>query len=226
MEFPTQKTYSVIICGLGLAVVAAVAIFLVIDQTLGASRPVSLAHASSIETGSGGQAQPRITHIVPQDADQSVKDMLADGLVTFEEYEHAIDNTMVCLEEKGVAHTQPAYDESRKQFSYITRIVGLQSSGAAADDECSMRYERDIQVVWLSQQWVPTMSEEEAEAASLKCVESLGRTFSSFGDLREYWESTTSDSLEFKRCVKMGIYRVDTGGQERPWPTPTSSGQR
>lgn len=188
---------------------------------------ITIPNSGAAQTAPSAEPVPTIVaHIVSPDADQSIKDALADGIATREEYDQAIAKTMACLEENGFSHSTPKYDESKKQYTYMKWKAAPPESGPIIDDDCSTKFELDIQMVWLSQQWAPTMTQEEAESFALKCVAALGLTFSSFDKLRTYWESTPSDSGELKRCVKIGIYRVYLERDTRPWETPTATGGR
>jgi hypothetical protein len=81
-------------------------------------------------------AQPHepITYSVAPDADQSVKEFLADGIVTREEYGQAVANSMACLDDKGVSHSEPVYNAARVQYDYVVQSTSAPGGVSAYDD--------------------------------------------------------------------------------------------
>lgn len=92
------------------------------------------------------------TYFVPPEPDQSVHDALADGVVTRAEYDRAVANNMACLDDKGVQHSAPVYEESSHQYRYsMTHTGPVPYAGLSPSDECYMRYEQDIHSQWVRQ---------------------------------------------------------------------------
>ena len=104
-------------------------------------------------TSTPGHRPPITTYFVPPDADASVGAALADGLVTREEYAHAVANNMACMDEKGVEHSAPVYQESIHQYHYTMAHTGpVPYEGLSPADECYMRFEQDIHGAWVRQE--------------------------------------------------------------------------
>jgi predicted phosphoadenosine phosphosulfate sulfurtransferase len=106
-------------------------------------------------------------HFTPPPVDQSVTDALADGVVTREEYDRAVANTMRCLDEKGVQHSTPIYQESRRQYTFSVMSPTGPGNGPTEYDDCWMRYERDVTSEWVRAGPPP---EHGIEAKALRCA--------------------------------------------------------
>ena len=50
---------------------------------------------------------PELAKILAEDADQDVKQVLADGVVTFDEYESTVERTAQCMEAEGIVVIRP-----------------------------------------------------------------------------------------------------------------------
>ena len=125
--------------------------------------------------------------VTPVPTAESVADALDGGEVTFEEYTEAVFNTMACLDEKGIEHTEPVYDESQAQYTYsVTNPKGTDPREVSAYDECWMEYERDIQSAWVQQNGAKRIQEVEVvnEEGALQCAAEFGLEASSFDDIR------------------------------------------
>ena len=75
--------------------------------------------------------------------------MLADGVVTAEEYARAVGNTLACLDAQGVPHSSARFDTGTNQWKY--EIGPTPQDKLGVQDECWARYERDVQAAWVSQ---------------------------------------------------------------------------
>ena len=82
-----------------------------------------------------------------------MKDAFADGLVTREEYDRAVANNMACMDEKGVQHSAPVYQEANHQYYYTMTHTGpVPYEGLSPEDECYMRFEQDVHSAWVRQE--------------------------------------------------------------------------
>lgn len=141
--------------------------------------------------------------------DQSVKEILADGVVTFEEYKTAVNNTMACLDEHGVGHTEPVYSESRKQYSYITWVArSEESSGPGVEDACSMKFERDVQAAWVFANEGKGVGDAVDKEGALKCAAESGLNVQTFADLQSLIIQHPQDSV-IQHCFVIGLHGFD-----------------
>lgn len=153
MNIPSVRT--LVLAGIPGAFVVLVGLFsfeAVFDSEIAHSTPTDSAPDTILDPSPTQRSRLTTVYFVPPDVDQSVNSALADGTVTREEYVSAVARTMTCLDQKGVGHTEPVYQEARGQYNYTIINNGIVSDqGLTPYDECWMRYGRDIQAQWVSQ---------------------------------------------------------------------------
>ncbi|MEP7215814.1 MAG: hypothetical protein ABI782_06130 [Anaerolineaceae bacterium] len=238
MEFSSWKTYCAMMVGVGVVVIAAVMIFIVASPDSGAAQPASPVLVSRTAIDTRGEQptpasyvrvvpttaptsfpqpvsmeQPRVTYFIPPDADQSVKDALGDGIVSFEEYTRAVNNTMSCLDEKGAQHTKPVYDEERGQYVYgVTSPAG--PGGVSTLDDCWMRYERDVQGAWVKAS-PPLKVVPVNEKGALECAAKFGLAAKTFQDIVALKRANPQD-VTIQHCYVIGTNGYDPSVQRNP----------
>lgn len=217
------------------SLIAAVAFLIIVVTSAVSQAAQSSSSAFTSQTGSGSKTQPtsissvrstspatptatqvqidrtppRITYFVAPDADQSVKDALSDGFVTFEEYTQAVNNTMACLDKKGVVHTTPVYNEDRGQYVYgATDSTG--PGGVSDLDECWMRYERDVQGAWVKAS-PPLDVVPINETGALECATEQGLNAHTFADLQALKRANPTDPV-IQHCYVIGTNGFDPSG--------------
>jgi hypothetical protein len=130
------------------------------------------------------QSRATTTYFVPPDADQSVKDAFADGTVTFDEYTEAVNDDMACLDAKGVEHSPPSYNQSTGQYDYTIVSPAGPTDGLSPEDECWMRYERDVQAAWVKENQGSSKPIIIDEAGALRCAAELGIPATTIAELQ------------------------------------------
>lgn len=157
----------------------------------------------------------RRVHITPVATAASVADALDNGAVTFEEHTQAVFNTMACLDEMGIEHTEPVYEESQGQYRYsVTNPRGTDPRDVSAYDECWMTYERDIQAAWVQQNGARRIWEVEVvnEEGSLQCAAEFGIEANSFADIQALKLEHPQDPA-IQHCFLIGTMGFDPSVQ-------------
>jgi hypothetical protein len=218
--------------GCGLVVAAAIALFVVLDPTSGSAQPISSAHASQNGTTSREQPSPasfvravptasaattprpvsteppKITYIIPVDADQSVKDALSDGIVTFEEYAQAVHNDMLCLDALGIAHSDPVYDKNSVQFHYSITSPNGPGAASSPEEDCYARYERDVHSAWVMGHGDEMVWEVVDEKGALQGAAKFGLKATSFADIIALKRANPQDPA-ITSCFSIGTLGFD-----------------
>jgi hypothetical protein len=150
-------------------------------------------------------------------ADQTVIDALADGNVTRGEYDRAVNNTMACIDAKGIPHSSPVYEDFRDRpvWKYVVGPLPEDQDNTliAEYDECWAKYERDVQSKWVEQHKPSQAKQAANEQAALQCArrEGLGvATFKELLDLRR----ARPDNVErnaVNNCITVGADGYDPG---------------
>ncbi len=91
------------------------------------------------------------TYFTPVATAASVGDALADGIVTREEFDAATGRMIACMDEQGVEHTAPIYDESSHQYQFSIEAKQGAQPGLTVYDECWMEYAQDVTSQWVRQ---------------------------------------------------------------------------
>lgn len=91
------------------------------------------------------------TYFTPVATASSVTDALADGIVTREEFDAATAQMIACMDEQGVAHTAPVYDESSHQYQFSIEAKQGSQPGLTIYDECWMEFAQDVTGQWVQQ---------------------------------------------------------------------------
>lgn len=75
--------------------------------------------------------------------------ILADGVVTRDEYEEAVKATVDCLAGKGFTVSTPAdKGDGWLRFEFVTADTSLGASYQVAYEACNQENERDVDLVW------------------------------------------------------------------------------
>ncbi len=91
------------------------------------------------------------TYFTPVATAASVAEVLADGVITREEFDAATARMIQCLDESGVTHSEPVYDEGDFQYKFAIEAKAGSQPGLTVYDECWMEYAQDITGRWVMQ---------------------------------------------------------------------------
>jgi hypothetical protein len=145
------------------------------------------------------------TYFTPVATAASVSDALADGIVTREEFDAATGRMIACMDAQGVEHSQPVYDEGRRQYAFT--IVAKEGSqpGLTVYDECWMKYAQDVTAGWVSQNHGQAPLNEPA---TLDCAREIGIVVGSGRELEAlyYGAGLGEKAMEAARCIEL-MYR-------------------
>lgn len=117
---------------------------------------------------------------VPQVAiDGSQADILADGVVTREEYDSAVNRTLACVKAAGGQVNGLRYEDFRDKpiWNFTITYDRASSPGEATPyDACWIQYSRDVQAKWVEQNGPSAAKRADNEAKALACAkqENLG----------------------------------------------------
>jgi hypothetical protein len=139
----------------------------------------------ALASGGGGSHPPRpssgqlASDLAPQtSASQSA--ILADGVVTRDEYEAAVNATVNCLAAQGFTVSTPMdKGDGFLHFEFVTADKSLGASYQAAYQSCLSANEKDVDVVWaetLREQKTPPPADAVAasRAAIAQCLGDQG----------------------------------------------------
>lgn len=91
------------------------------------------------------------TYLTPVATAPSVSDVLADGIVTREEFDTATARMIGCMDEQGADHTTPLYDERSHQYRFSMVAKPGSQPGLTVYDECWMEYAQEVTGEWVRQ---------------------------------------------------------------------------
>lgn len=93
----------------------------------------------------------RVTYFTPVATAASVAAVLADGVVTREEFDAATARMIACMDEQGVKHSPPVYDERSHQYRFSIESTPGSQPGLTVYDECWMEFAQDVTGRWVQQ---------------------------------------------------------------------------
>lgn len=150
---------------------------------------------------------PKKSYFVPEDAAQSVKDALEDGIVTFAEYTSAVRDTLRCISEKGIEHSEPVYNEAQARYTFsVASDTG--PGEVSAYDACWMKLSRDVEFVWAQQNQAMIQPEVMNEKGALECAANFGLKADTFQDIIALKRASPRD-VTIQHCYVIGTDGFD-----------------
>ncbi len=132
------------------------------------------------------------------------KPALADGQVTFAEYERAVLATVECLKGGGLTVDGPqARDGGRfLDFSFGAQQLPGESSGdadkriRAISDRCDREYRLDIDRLWVQQHLLTTQQRDEQRTQLITCLRDAGAPIKGDASEQDIFEVVTRGSQD------------------------------
>ncbi|MCL4241150.1 MAG: hypothetical protein KJ048_07325 [Dehalococcoidia bacterium] len=148
---------------------------------------VTLLIAAACDSGSGNQHDSVTRTLVEQlpegvgvedalrSASEYQREILADGVVTFEEYETSVLATVTCLRESGLEiRTGPELDASGRRYTYSYTGGGDAGRQSELFWGCYREYGDKVDTAW-AYQTTPTEQERQAQRRFLTaCLQDRG----------------------------------------------------
>jgi len=118
-------------------------------------QPTTAPPTTTTTTAPPPAAQPSLADTLVASAqgeqfDQSQRDILADGDVSFEEYESAVDRALTCMREGGLTVDRRGTTEvdGQARIDYTVDTPSGDRTAAATLDSCYDRYARLVDTYW------------------------------------------------------------------------------
>lgn len=176
-----------------------------------------------IDALGSGDDTPRQVQAPAVSADPAQQEALADGVVTRDEYDAAVERTLACVREAGGEVIGQQYEDrvDPPVWSFNIRWDDPASGEDASPyDECWMRFSRDVEGQWVAQHRPSDGQSALNEQAALECAAEEGLNVTTVRELGSLVDASDPQSIaSVRRCLAIAYRGYDP--LDRP-PSPTN----
>lgn len=164
----------------------------------------------------GGIGQEELATYL-ENANDFVRDIIVDGVVTPAEYERAVTRTLQCLDDEGVPHSEPEFRGGSWTYDVGPSPDGELARHSEVHDQCDRDFLRTVATLW-ARQSAPSESDLIAlEGEFVECLQEAGLEFSSRAESDIAMQQgllTEDEAHSHFRCLLLVYTGEDIG--ERP----------
>lgn len=165
----------------------AVACLAVMVEIAGCSSSSNTASATAIATYEGGRQSAQL------------RAALADGRVTFDEYEAGFLRYKDCLSRAGYPLTDVHFDQSKQLYTFV---VGAPAVESGADDSCYVQEFEPLDRAWQTDLSRPGNFDATVVSWYRDCLNEAGVSVPAGMSAPEYLQLMTDNGLDPMECIR------------------------